>query len=159
MSISFIGGVGGGGSIVSVNGRTGVVSLSATDVTAAAATHVSSHQITGSDPLVPVTVTAALSATNTNDWNPGPTDVVYLSNLTTANINITGMATAASNIYRLIVNISTHTAASITIKHQNTNSTAVNQFAVPWLGDYVMSANGGAAGCLRAGDNSRWRLI
>lgn len=144
--------------VQSVNGATGAVVLNATSVTAAASSHVSNHQITGSDPLVPVTATFTMSVA-TNDWAPGPLDVAYIQNTSTANINLSGMSTAASNLYRLLVNISTHTAASITILHQNTNSTAANQFAVPWQGSYVMSPNGGAAGCLRAADNTRWRII
>lgn len=144
--------------VQSVNGKTGTISLAAADVTAASSTHVSQHQVTGSDPLVPVTATFTMSV-NTDNWAPGALDVAYITNTSTANINLSGMSTASNNIYRLLINSSTHTAASITLLHQSTSSTAANQFAVPWQGSYVMSPNGGAAGCLRSAANDRWRVI
>lgn len=107
----------------------------------------------------PATVAVTTVTASQNNWNLGIGDIFYLTSSSTANINATGVATAAGSVARLLINVSTHTASSITLQHQHTSSTAAARLVVPWAGDYVMSPNGGAALLVRSEDNSRWRVV
>lgn len=158
-SITIAAGGGGAGNVASVNGQDGTVVLSAVDVTAAAATHASQHETGGADVIKPVMLTVAAVTAAQNDWNIGVADIYYLASGITNTINVTGIATATDNAARLMINVSTHTAASITLKHADTNSTATMRLLVPWAGDYVMSPNGGAALIVRGEAGDRWRVV
>lgn len=155
------GGSGGGssGGIVSVNGQTATaVTLSASDVTAASTSHSTTHRAGGSDELLPLVTAVSLTA-SVNNYSLPTGDVFRLSHSNTTTVNITGLATAVDGSARLLLNVSTGASSSYTIKHADTNSTAVSQFAVPWAGDYVISPNGGAALVLYDATDSRWRVV
>jgi hypothetical protein len=149
---------GGGGDVESVNGFTGTVILSALDVTAASATHSAQHQTGGGDVILPI-VTAVALTSSVNDYSLPVADIFRLDNATTNTVNITGLATAVDGEAKLLLNVSTHTAAAYTLKHADTNSTAVSRFLVPWEGDYVLSPKGGAALVIYDDTDERWRVV
>jgi hypothetical protein len=173
---------GSAGAVVAVNGQTGFVSLVAADVSAASADHThvvanitdfaagvaanesvsSVNGQTGTVVLsvasVPVTSTVSIS-TSQNNWSLTDSDVIYASSGSTNALNITGIATAAGNFSKLVINVSTHTSSSMILKHADTNSTSLSRLLVPWAGDYVMSPNGGAALVVRSEDDTRWRVV
>ncbi len=97
-----------------------------------------------------------------NDWNLGAGDIFRIDNRSTNSVNITGFATTSSSLEVLVLNVSTHTAATFTLKHQHTSSTAVNRIISPWGGDVVL-ASGGTAGhgsvvLVYDQTDSRWRV-
>jgi hypothetical protein len=149
---------GGGGAVDSVNGSTGTIVLSAADVTAASSTHASQHQTGGSDVLLPI-VTAVSITASVNDYSLPVGDIFRISQTSTNTLNITGLATAVDGAARLLVNVSTGASSSFTLKHADTNSTAVSRLLVPWAGDYVLSPNGGAALVIYDNTDSRWRVV
>ena len=100
----------------------------------------------------------AVTATQ-NQWNLGPGDVFFLESGATSTVNVTGIATSVSSVARLLINVSTHTASSFTLKHQDAASSPATRLLVPWAGDYVMTPNGGAALIIRSEDDSRWRVV
>jgi len=158
-SITIAAGGGGGGAVDSVNGQTGTVVLSAVDVTAADALHASQHQTGGGDEVLPVVAAVALTA-SVNDYALPTGDIFRLANTSaTGTVNITGLATAADGEAKLLVNVSTHTSCSYTLKHADTNSTAASRFLVPWEGDYVLSPKGGAALVIYDDTDERWRVV
>lgn len=158
-SITIAAGGGGGGNVASVNGQIGTVVLSVVDVTAAAATHASQHETGGADVIKPVTLTVAEVTAAQSNWNIGVADIYYIRSGITNTINVTGIATAADNSARLLINVSTHTGSSFTLKHSNASSAASLQLLVPWAGDYVLSPNGGAALIVRSENNDKWRVV
>jgi hypothetical protein len=147
-----------GGDVVSVNGQTGEVVLSVVDVTAASAIHASQHQTGGTDEIPAVVTTASITA-SVNDYALPVADIFRLQNETTTAVNITGLSSAADGSAKLLMNVSTHTSASYTLKHDNTNSTAASRILVPWAGDYVLSPGGGAALVIYDGTDGRWRVV
>jgi hypothetical protein len=150
---------GGGGGIVEINGQTATaVTLSAASVTAASTSHMETHRAGGSDEYLPL-VTAVSITASVNDYSLPTGDVFRISHNTTNTVNITGLATAAEGSSRLLVNVSTGSSSSYTLKHADTNSTAVSRFLVPWAGDYVISPNGGAALVLYDSTDQRWRVV
>lgn len=173
------------GNVASVNSKTGTVVLNASDVSAVisingltgtptiisggggitVATSASSIVITGTTAAggggasSPTTVSVSTVTVSQNNWNIGEGDIFYLYSDSTNSLSVTGIATTTSTMQRLLINESTHTSASFTIKHQNTNSTAALRLVVPWAGDYVISPNGGAALIVRNASNDRWRVV
>jgi hypothetical protein len=107
----------------------------------------------------PARVSVSTVTASQNNWSIGNGDIYYLYSGSTNTLNVTGIATSAVSVARLLINVSTHTASSFTLKHDNTNSTAVARLLVPWQGDYVMSPNGGAALIVRSEDDERWRVV
>lgn len=101
-----------------------------------------------------VTSPAEITA-NTNNYEPGAGDIFRLT--ADAARNLTGIVARASGEAVLLINIgATH---AITIKHASASSTDVNRILVPWEGDYVMSANGGATLLIYDDTTDRWRVI
>lgn len=117
--------------------------------------HASTHQTGGADAVNNVVVTPAEITANSNDYNPGTGDIFRL----TANAarNITGIVAGTSGQAILLVNVDSTDA--ITIKHDSADSTAGNRILVPWSGDYVLAANGGAVVLIYDATASRWRAI
>lgn len=101
-----------------------------------------------------VTTPAEITA-NTNNYDPGAGDVFRLT--ADAARNITGVVARANGDAILLINVDSTDA--ITIKHDSSDSTDVNRILVPWEGDYVLSAKGGAALLLYDGTTDRWRVI
>jgi hypothetical protein len=158
ITIAAAAGGGGGGAVDSVNGATGVIVLTASDVTAAEATHASQHQTGGGDEVLPIVTAVSITAT-ANDFSLPTGDIFRLSHGNTTTVNITGLATAVDGAAKLLVNVSTGASSSYTIQHANTNSTAESRFLVPWAGDYVLSPNGGAALVIYDDTDERWRVV
>jgi len=121
----------------------------------APAAHESSHRTGGADPIANVVVSPAEITANTNNYAPGNGDIFRLT--ADAARNITGIVAGSSGQAILLVNVDSTDA--ITLKHASTDSTDVNRILVPWEGDYVLSAKGGAALLLYDGTTSRWRVI
>jgi hypothetical protein len=103
-------------------------------------------------PLSYYTVSPAVSGT-VNDWNPGAVaDVVRASGISSARIN--GLVDNYGADAVLLYNVGA--SGDITLTHAS--GTASNQFLVPWLGDYVLSPNGGAALIVRDKIDNKWRI-
>lgn len=120
----------------------------------AAATHGSTHATGGADPIANVVVTPTQLAADVNDYAPGAGDIFRVS--ASAARNITGVAAGTDGQAILLVNVGSH---AITLKHESTSSSAANRLTVPWAGDYVMAANGGAALLVYFTASSRWRVV
>jgi hypothetical protein len=147
---------GGGGDVESVNGLTGAVSLTAATIGAAAATHGSQHAVTGSDPVPLVINTVTAMTQNENDYALGTADVVYITAATTDR-EIRGVTGGTTGAAVLVIN--SGATYSITVKHANSSAATSNRVLVPWEGDYVLSAKGGAALILYDTTESRWRVV
>ena len=106
-------------------------------------------------PSVNVVSTPTSLSADQNDYTlPATADIIRLSS--SAARNITGIAAGASGQAELLINVGSF---AITLKHQSTSSAAANRFIVPWAGDYVMDANGGAALIVYDATDSRWRVV
>lgn len=143
---------GGGGAVSSVAGATGTITITALGLS----TSQSGSAVTLDARPVRVTPTTVSAAQN--DWNLGVGDIFRIDNRTTANLDITGFSTTSSSLEVLVFNVSTHTAATFTLKHQHTSSTAVNRVISQWAGDVVLAPNGGAAAIVYDPTDSRWRV-
>ena len=97
---------------------------------------------------------SSLAADQNNYALPAATDIVRIAG--TAARNVTGFAAGASGQAILIINVGSY---AITLKHQSASSTAANRLIVPWAGDYVMDAAGGAALIVYDATDSRWRVV
>lgn len=120
----------------------------------AAATHASTHQTGGADAIANVVTSPAQLTADQNNYAPGTGDIFRLD--ASAARNITGVVAGTNGQAILLVNTGSH---AITLKHQSTSSTEANRLVVPWAGDYVMAANGGAALLIYFTALSRWRVI
>jgi hypothetical protein len=101
-----------------------------------------------------VVVSPAEITADQNDYSLPTADVVRLS--ASAARNVTGFAAGSSGRALLLVNVGSF---AITLKHQSTSSSAANRLVVPWAGDYVMDANGGAALVIYDATTQRWRVV
>jgi hypothetical protein len=101
-----------------------------------------------------VTSPAEITA-NTNNYDPGAGDIFRLT--ADAARNITGIVARANGDAILLINVDS--ADAITLKHADAASTDVNRILVPWEGDYVLAAKGGAALLIYDGTTDRWRVI
>lgn len=141
----------------------GYTALSGVPTTFAPAAHTHDASAIASGTIdaarLPANVVTSVSLTaSANNYALPAADIVRFSQSSTSNFDITGFATAATGEARLLLNVSTHTAATITLKHADTASTAVSQILVPWQNDCVLDPNGGSAVVLYDGDDSRWRV-
>ena len=128
---------------------------------------------------------SAGAAGSTGPSVTGPTGGSYTNVVTTptvlaANATVTGYAPGAGDIYRLAVTgttgvvirdlgitgvdgesklfINVGATAPITLNHA-TGPNANARFAVPWAGNYVIDANGGAALIVYDATSSVWRVV
>jgi hypothetical protein len=101
-----------------------------------------------------VTSPAEITA-NTNNYDPGAGDIFRLT--ADAARNITGIVARADGDAIVLINVDSTDA--ITLKHADAASTDVNRILVPWEGDYVLAAKGGAALLIYDGTTDRWRVI
>jgi hypothetical protein len=90
---------------------------------------------------------------NQNDYAGATADINRLSS--DAARDITGLSAGTSGQTVVLVNVG---SATITLKHQNTGSSAANRIIVPWAGDYILAADG-AAVLVYDATTSRWRVI
>jgi hypothetical protein len=79
-------------------------------------------------------VTPATLTTSTNDYAPGNGDIYRLS--ASAAVNLTGWTAWTDGTLKMLVNVGSFV---ITLKHQNTSSSASNRFITPTAGDYALS--------------------
>ena len=151
------------GSGLSVSGgalvATGLTSVSWGDVTGKPTTftpsaHASTHQTGGADAVSSVVVTPASLTADQNDWAIGTGDVFRVAG--TAARNVTGIAAGTSGLAILLVNVGSF---ALTLKHQSASSTAANRFTIPWAGDCVLAASGGAVVLVYDSTSSTWRVV
>ena len=108
----------------------------------------------------PATVTSAApftANTTVTGFAAGDWDIVRLAVTGTTGVNLRDLsATAADGTGKLFINVGA--TAPITLQHA-TGPNANARFAVPWAGDYVMSANGGAALVIYDTTSAVWRVV
>lgn len=128
--------------------------VSGTVAAARLGAHASTHQTGGSDAVAAVVVTPTSLAADVNDWAIGTGDVFRVAG--TAARNVTGIAAGTSGLAVLLVNVGSF---ALTLKHQSASSAAANRFTIPWAGDCVLAANGGAAVLVYDSTSATWRVI
>jgi hypothetical protein len=116
--------------------------------------HASGHQTGGADAIANVVSSPSQLTADQNDYALPTADIVRMS--ASAARNVTGFAAGSSGQALLLVNVGSF---AITLKHQSTSSSAANRLVVPWAGDYVMDANGGAALVIYDATTQRWRVV
>ena len=94
---------------------------------------------------------------NTNDWAPAAFEELGLLIITTTGaFNLTGLAGGAVG-RDIEIRLDPAAAGSITIKHQNTSSSAVNRFNCPSGNDIILTPGSVVIGSYDAA-NSRWLM-
>lgn len=116
--------------------------------------HASTHQTGGSDAVANVVNSPSQITGNQNDYTLPAADIVRLD--ANAARDITGFTAGTSGQAVVLVNVGTN---AITLKHQNSSSSASNRIVVPWAGDYVLDASGGSAVLVYDSTTSRWRVL
>lgn len=119
----------------------------------APAAHASTHQVGGTDAVANVVNSPSSIGSSQNNYTMPAADIVRLTS--SAAYNITGFVAGASGDARLLINVGSY---DITIKHESTSSTAANRVTVPWAGDCILAASGGAATLVYDATTSRWRV-
>lgn len=116
--------------------------------------HASTHQTGGADAVSSVVVTPSSLTADQNDWSIGSGDVFRVAG--TAARNVTGIAAGTSGLAILLINVGSF---ALTLKHSSASSTAANRFTVPWAGDCVLAASGGAVVLVYDSTSSTWRVV
>ena len=93
---------------------------------------------------------------NQNNYEPGAGKDIFRLTADAAR-NITGIVARNDGDAILLINVDSTDA--ITLKHASADSTAANRILVPWEGDYVLAAKGGAALLMYDGTTDRWRVL
>jgi hypothetical protein len=93
---------------------------------------------------------------NRNNYEPGAGKDIFRLTANAAR-NITGIVARNDGDAILLINVDSTDA--ITLKHASADSTEANRILVPWEGDYVLAAKGGAALLVYDGTTDRWRVI
>jgi hypothetical protein len=107
-----------------------------------------------SDVVTPTAFDAAATITGL-DLSTG--DIFRVAVTGTTGVNVWGLAaTAPDGTAKLLINVGA--TAPITLRHA-TGPAGNAQFAVPWLGDYVMDRNGGAALVVYDTTTGVWRVV
>lgn len=120
--------------VISVNGQTGVVTVTAGGGGTAAS------------------VATKTLTTNVNNYDSGTTDIVRVE--ATANMTITGVAGGSSGAVKLFVNVSTN---ELTLASASTASDSSNRFIIVG-GDRVLG-EGDSASAFYDATSQRWRLV
>jgi hypothetical protein len=90
-------------------------------------------------------------------YNPGAGDIYRLSVTGSTGVVIRDLAiTGVDGEAKLFINVGA--TAPITLNHA-TGPNANAQFSVPWSGNYVLDARGGAALLVYDATDSRWRVV
>jgi len=104
-----------------------------------------------------VTPTALAAAATVTGYDPGAGDIYRLAVTGTTGVNVWGLGiTGPDGQAKLLINVGA--TAPITLRHA-TGTAGNAQFAVPWKGDYVMSADGGAALVVYDTTTGVWRVV
>lgn len=121
--------------VVSVNGQTGVVTVTG-----------------GSGSTAASVSTKTPSSNPSNNYDAGTTDVVRVD--PTTSITLTGLSGGASGVVKLLVNVSTN---DVLLSSSNTNSNSTNRFLFTGT-ERVLGENDSASTFYDA-TSSRWRLV
>jgi len=106
---------------------------------------------------VVVTPTAIAANTTVTGYSPGSGDIYRLAVTGSTGVNLWGLGiTGVAGDAKLLINVGA--AAPINLQHA-TGPNANAQFAVPWGGTFVMSANGGAALIVYDATSQVWRVV
>lgn len=133
------------GAASTVAGPTGATGPSVTGPTGAAYTN------------IVVTPTVLTANTTVTGYNPGSGDIYRLAVTGSTGVVIQDMGiTGVAGDSKLLINVGA--TAPITLNHA-TGPNANARFAVPWAGNYVLSANGGAALIVYDATSSVWRVV
>ena len=89
-----------------------------------------------------------------NNYALPDVDIVRIS--ATSGRSITGFSGGTAATAKLLVNVGPN---DIALKHLSASSLSANRISVPWAGDYLLAANGGAALIVYDGVSSLWRVI
>ena len=105
-----------------------------------------------------VTTPSVLTANTTvTGYDPGAGDIYRLAVTGTTGVNLWGLGvTGVAGTAKLLINVGA--TAPITLRHA-TGPNANARFAVPWAGDYVLDANGGAALVVYDETSAVWRVV
>lgn len=105
-----------------------------------------------------VTTPAVLEASATvTGYSPGAGDIYRLAVTGSTGVSIWDLAiTGVDGTAKLLINVGA--TAPITLRHA-TGPNGNARFAVPWLGDYVMTSNGGAALIVYDATSQVWRVV
>jgi hypothetical protein len=139
---------GAAGAASTVTGPTGSVGSTGPSVTGP----------TGASYTNVVTTPSALTANTTvTGYNPGSGDIYRLAVTGSTGVVIRDMGiTGIDGDAKLLVNVGA--TAPITLQHA-TGPNANARFAVPWAGNYVLDANGGAALIVYDSASAVWRVV
>lgn len=106
---------------------------------------------------VVVTPTALAANTTVTGYNPGSGDIYRLAVTGSTGVVIRDLGiTGIDGDAKLLVNVGA--TAPITLNHA-TGPNANARFAVPWAGNYVLDANGGAALIVYDSTSAVWRVV
>jgi phage-related tail fiber protein len=112
--------------------------------------HAPSHQLNGSDPILPRVLATTLTSSNNLDVTGY--DIVRVTSA--GNITITGIVATAPV---LIVNENASGGGTITLAHESASSTAGNRVRSQTGGDIVLQPDGGQVWLSNSSVVSRWR--
>lgn len=144
-----------------VAGPTGSTGEASTVTGPTGATGATGPSVTGPTGLsytnVVVTPTALTANTTVTGYSPGSGDIYRLAVTGSTGVNLWGLGiTGVAGDAKLLVNVGA--TAPINLQHA-TGPNGNAQFAVPWAGTFVMSANGGAALIVYDATSSVWRVV
>jgi len=106
---------------------------------------------------VVVTPSALAANVGVTGYNPGSGDIFRLAVTGTTGVRIQGHGTTGvDGVSQLWINVGA--TAPITLSHA-TGPFGNAQFSVPWKGDYVLDANGGAALLVYDNTSATWRVV
>jgi hypothetical protein len=106
---------------------------------------------------VVVTPTALTANTTVTGYSPGSGDIYRLAVTGSTGVNLQGLGiTGIDGESKLFINVGA--TAPITLNHA-TGPNANAQFAVPWAGNYVLDARGGAALIVYDATSAVWRVV
>ena len=153
-AVSSLGGIG-------ATGPTGVAGAASTVTGPTGAAGSTGPSVTGptgaSYTNVVVTPTAIAANTTVTGYSPGSGDIYRLAVTGSTGVNLWGLGiTGVDGDAKLLVNVGA--TAPINLQHA-TGPNANAQFAVPWAGTFVMSANGGAALIVYDATSQAWRVV
>lgn len=142
-------------------GATGPTGAASTVTGPAGATGATGPSVTGptgaSYTNVVVTPTALTANTTVTGYSPGSGDIYRLAVTGSTGVVVQNMGiTGVDGESKLLINVGA--TAPITLNHA-TGPNANARFAVPWAGNYVLSANGGAALIVYDATSSVWRVV
>lgn len=149
------------GAASTVTGPTGPVGAASTVTGPTGATGATGPTVTGPTGAaytnVVVTPTALTANTTVTGYSPGAGDIYRLAVTGSTGVNLWGLGiTGIAGDSKLLINVGA--TAPINLQHA-TGPNGNAQFAVPWAGTFVMSANGGAALIVYDATSAVWRVV